>query len=81
MRGTLEAVQQATRNDLRGIVESALARSLYFSGKNLRFEVHEDGVVLRGTVRSYYHKQLAQESLKSISGLPRIHNEIEVVTV
>jgi hypothetical protein len=81
MLGTLEAVQQQSRKHLRGIVESALARSMYFSGKNLRFEVHEDGVVLRGTVRSYYHKQLAQESLKSISGLPRIHNEIEVVTI
>jgi osmotically-inducible protein OsmY len=81
MLGTLDAVRQQSRNDLRGVVESALARSLYFSGKNLRFEVHEDGVVLRGTVRSYYHKQLAQESLKSISGVARIHNEIEVVSI
>ena len=68
-------------SELRGIVESALARGTYLSGKSLRFEVHEDGVVLRGVVRSYYQKQLAQESLKSISGLSRITNEIEVVTV
>jgi osmotically-inducible protein OsmY len=81
MRGTIDVVQQECRSDLQGIVESALARSLYLSGRNLRFEFHEDGVVLRGVVRSYYHKQLAQESLKSISGIPRIHNEIEVVTV
>ena len=81
MRGTMEVTHQDCRSELRGIVQSALARSLYLSGKNLRFEVHEDGVVLRGVVRSYYHKQLAQESLKSIAGLPRIHNEIEVVTV
>lgn len=64
---------------LKSSVESALARSIYLSGRNLRFEMHGDGVVLRGTVRSYYHKQLAQESLKAISGIPRIHNEIEVV--
>ncbi len=81
MRGSLGVVQQDPRSDLRGIVESALARSSYLAGRNLRFEVHEDGVVLRGVVRSYYHKQLAQESLKSIAGLPRIHNEIEVVSV
>jgi len=81
MRGNGQRSQTECRSDLRDIVESVLTRSTYFSGKNLRFEVHEDGLVLRGVVRSYYHKQLAQESLKSISGMPRIHNEIEVVSV
>jgi hypothetical protein len=81
MRGSLGVAQPDHRSDLHVIVESALARSSYLSGRNLRFEVHEDGVVLRGVVRSYYQKQLAQESLKSIAGLPRIQNEIEVVTV
>lgn len=66
---------------LRDVVECALARSSYLAGRNLRFEVHEDGVVLRGVVRSYYQKQLVQESLKAISGVPQITNEIEVVTV
>jgi hypothetical protein len=80
MRGNAQAARPESRSDLRDIVEAVLARSTYFSGKNLRFEVHEDGLVLRGVVRSYYHKQLAQESLKSISGMPRIQNEIEVVT-
>jgi osmotically-inducible protein OsmY len=81
MRGTVEETYQDCQSELRGVVQSALARSLYLSGRNLRIEVHEDGVVLRGFVRSYYHKQLAQESVKSIPGLRRIHNEIEVVTV
>ena len=81
MRVEAQDGQQSCPYDLRDVVESALARCLYLSGKNLRFEVHEDGLVLRGIVRSYYQKQLAQESLKSISGLPRIRNEIEVVTV
>jgi hypothetical protein len=72
---------QLPRSDLKDIVESALARSAVLSGRNLRFEVHEDGVVLRGVVRSYYQKQLAQESLRSISGVSRITNELEVVSV
>lgn len=66
---------------LKDVVETALARSAVFAGRNLRFEVHEDGVVLRGIVRSYYHKQLAQESLRAISGLARITNELEVSSV
>lgn len=82
MSGAILDLQPKLKNDhFREVVESALARGLCVSGRNLRFEVHENGVVLRGTVRSYYHKQLAQESLKSISGLPRIHNEIEVVSI
>jgi osmotically-inducible protein OsmY len=68
------------RHHLRNTVEAALARSTFLAGKNLRFEVHEDGIVLRGVVGSYYQKQLAQESLKSISGVRHIHNEIEVVS-
>jgi osmotically-inducible protein OsmY len=66
--------------DVHRVVEEALARHAHLAGRNLRFEVHEDGVVLRGTVRSYYQKQLVQESLKAISSLPRIRNEIEVVS-
>jgi hypothetical protein len=81
MRGEASDVRTGFRNALRDTVQAALARSNYLAGKNLRFEFHEDGVVLRGVVRSYYQKQLAQESLKSISGLCRIQNEIEVVSI
>lgn len=69
------------RTELREIVATTLSRSSYLAGKNLRFEVHEDGVVLRGIVRSYYQKQLAQESVRTIDGVSRITNEIEVVSV
>jgi osmotically-inducible protein OsmY len=81
MRGQAHDEQMNSRYDLRETVEAALARSTFLAGKSLRFEVHEDGVVLRGVVGSYYQKQLAQESLKSISGVRRIRNEIEVVSV
>lgn len=81
MRGEITGGPPDHRHELRITVEAALSRSAYLSGKNLRFEIHEDGVVLRGVVGSYYQKQLAQESLKSISGIRRIHNEIEVVSV
>ena len=79
MLAALDPHSDTENRRLRTVVQSALARNMYLSGRNLRFEMHADGVVLRGTVRSYYHKQLAQESLKAISGIPRIRNEIEVV--
>lgn len=76
----LAETDRPLRSDLKEIVEVALARSTSLAGRNLRFEVHENGVVLRGVVRSYYHKQLAQESLRTISGVSRITNELEVVS-
>lgn len=77
----LAETHRSSPSNLREVVEVALTRSSALAGRNLRFEVHEDGVVLRGIVRSYYHKQLAQESLRTVSGVSRITNELEVVTV
>ena len=69
------------QHDLAELIQSALARSAYLSGRDLRFEVRDDHVVLKGKVRSYYQKQLAQESLRVLEGVCRIQNEIEVVSV
>jgi len=41
--------------------------------------VTDDEVRLTGRVRSYYLKQVAQESLRGLQGLRRIHNELCVV--
>jgi osmotically-inducible protein OsmY len=57
-----------------------LARNLQVAGRDLRIDVSERGVVLSGTVRSWYHKQLAQESIRRLAGEASIRNEIEVVT-
>ena len=39
---------------------------------------HEGGLVLRGHVRSYYGKQMAQEVVMEVSGLSILSNDIEV---
>uniref|UniRef100_A0A7C4LJV6 BON domain-containing protein n=1 Tax=Schlesneria paludicola TaxID=360056 RepID=A0A7C4LJV6_9PLAN len=45
--------------------------------RGVRANIHDDGVVvLTGRVRSYYHKQLAQEALRRLTGIGRIHNEL-----
>jgi hypothetical protein len=38
----------------------------------------EDGLILRGRVRTYYEKQLAQHVLMEVAGDRTIRNEIEV---
>jgi hypothetical protein len=45
----------------------------------LRIELLGEGVVLRGTARSFYAKQLAQHAVMTGIHLPIVRNEIEVV--
>ena len=45
----------------------------------LRIEVRDGGVVLRGTARSFYAKQLALDAVMKGTHLPVVRNEIEVV--
>ena len=44
----------------------------------IRVEFRDDQVVLRGVTESWHEKQLAQESLRSVSQSYVIHNEISV---
>lgn len=79
MLSTCETNESVATN-LRDQVDLAFSRNLSLAGRHVRVETHSDHVVLRGFVRSYYQKQMAQETLKSIPGLRRIDNEIEVIT-
>tara|TARA_R110002049_G_scaffold309101_2_gene516940 strand:+ start:70428 stop:70784 length:357 start_codon:yes stop_codon:yes gene_type:complete len=39
----------------------------------------EDGILfIRGTVNSFYHKQMAQELVRCVNGVEQIVNELEV---
>ena len=59
-------------------LEQALKRLAVLGQQRVRAEVEEDSVVLKGVVRSYYHKQLAQETIRGIDGVETIRNEIIV---
>ncbi|MBI5759425.1 MAG: BON domain-containing protein [Planctomycetales bacterium] len=59
-------------------IERALADCLVLARYELAFEIEATVVTLKGCVASYYHKQLAQESLRQVVGLQAIRNEIEV---
>ena len=45
---------------------------------NFQMSAREDGLILRGVVRSYYGKQLAQEVAIEVSGRSILSNDIEV---
>jgi osmotically-inducible protein OsmY len=77
-------IQQNRPTDIRlqlhAEVHNALAGNPYFAGRKVRIELRENEVVLSGILGSYFHKQMAQESVRSIRGVRRVHNQIEVVS-
>ncbi len=52
-------------SDIIDQVRSALAKSPIQELRTLQVESVQDALVLSGTVSSYYHKQLAQELVRS----------------
>jgi len=59
-------------------IRDALEQNPYLLGRKLRFEASEGRVTLKGVVRSYYQKQMAQESLRDVAGVDLIENQLEV---
>ena len=62
-------------------VLTALAKNPYLFGRTLRFEMEQGRLTLRGEVRSYFQKQMAQEAVRRIDGVSEIFNELEVASV
>jgi osmotically-inducible protein OsmY len=60
------------------LITSTIEKSPYLKLRNLRFETQAGRVVLRGTVSSYYHKQMAQEVLRRVDGVEQVENHLEV---
>jgi osmotically-inducible protein OsmY len=59
-------------------VELALSGSPHLGSRTLRFENEEGRIVLKGTVNSYFQKQMAQEALRGVHGIDEIENQLEV---
>ena len=59
-------------------LHSELAGNPYVGRRNLRFEASDGRVVLRGTVRTFYEKQMAQEVVRRIDGVEEVDNRVEV---
>ena len=57
---------------------SALERSPHLANKRLKLEARQGRLILRGTVASYYQKQMAQETLRKLDGVEEIENHLQV---
>jgi len=63
-----------TQDDLADRLQQQLSRRF----RGLWVEVVEGGLVLKGRVRTYYAKQVAQELVMQLTDRPILANEIEV---
>jgi osmotically-inducible protein OsmY len=75
---TRKILMATVESTLDTLISSAIERSPHLKRRDLRFETHEGRVVLRGTVSSYYQKQMAQETLRRLKGVDHIENHLEV---
>ena len=46
----------------------------------VRFEVQQGVVVIRGSVTTFYVKQIAQEAIRPVPGITQVQNQIDVKT-
>ncbi|MHB0955245.1 MAG: BON domain-containing protein [Pirellulaceae bacterium] len=56
----------------------ALSSSPHLFGRKLGFEADAGLVILKGTVKSYFQKQMAQEAIRRVDGVELIDNQLEV---
>jgi osmotically-inducible protein OsmY len=70
---------QTSEKSLVHIVLSALEKSPYFVRRRPHVEEKSGHVVIRGTVPTFFLKQMAQETLRRIDGVEQIENQLQVL--
>jgi len=65
-------------NDLCPRAQAALANSPFYELRELRVEQHGGALSISGCVYSFYHKQLAQEVVRSVCMDTKVVNSIHV---
>jgi osmotically-inducible protein OsmY len=61
------------------LATSLLQAKLYWAVNGISYEYDNGLLVLRGTLASYYHKRLAQETVRNLEGVRQVRNEIQVL--
>ena len=60
------------------LAKERLATSSYLALRSIVCDCHEGVLVLRGVVGSYFLKQLVQETVRNLSGVRLIENDVQV---
>lgn len=71
---------EMNQRDITQAASDVLANSSVRELRHLRVDRTADHLQLSGRVRSYYHKQLAQETVRSVAGGMRMVNRVDVAS-
>lgn len=69
---------ESTQHDVAQAVSLVLASSSVRDLRQIRVDRNDDQIQLSGTVRSFYHKQLAQEAVRLVVGGMQVVNRVDV---
>ena len=75
----MEATLSSPVDNLVDIARGRLSNSPYMAIRDVSCEMENGVLLLRGRLRSFHHKQLAQEAVRPLAGVGQIVNAIEVV--
>ena len=59
-------------------IHDALTTNPHVPVDLVRFETEDGRVVLKGNVRSFFQKQMAQEAIRRVDGMQQIDNLLQV---
>ncbi len=59
-------------------LDNAITQNPHLVGRELKCDAESGTVVLHGTVKSYFQKQMAQEAVRHVDGVQWIDNQLEV---
>ena len=76
---SLQMEQNATSFEIAEIAEARLSASSHSALRNVFCKYDVGVLVLRGRLNSFFHTQLAQETVRRIKGVERVVNKIEVL--
>jgi osmotically-inducible protein OsmY len=69
---------ESTQHDIAHAASLILSSSSIRDLRQIRVDRLENKIELSGTVRSFYHKQLAQESIRTVAGGLQVINRVAV---
>lgn len=75
-----DGLDDTPTDDLAEIAGERLRATGYPELRNIDCSCRRGQLILRGRVTSYFQKQLAQETLRTLPGKRSILNEVEVVS-
>lgn len=71
-------MQAVCNSDVADAALAVLAESSISELRFLRVDEQENEIRLSGQVRSYYHKQIAQETIRNVAAGRQVVNEVSV---